>query len=337
MISTDKELPTTQNCVFAIHLDMKKKTEKILIGELDEIKRYLSGYPCPMLFEQTRDIGHLVMDYVPAAGEFADTRVALMNSIGIKKSSLLENAVNTLNDYWRSDNPVYRFIAVLMWQEYRRAMRDPKSAERLFDTFDDITLALRFSLMKMVKNWQEQNRRNPLEYLDADFRKYPVTIHYSGGMDTDEYAITDRSLLSIAVYYLKRVYDSGRYIQTCPICGRSFVAKTVGMTTLCSDDCRRVQGKENKRRFDERAREISFERAYKNTYMYWYNKVVKFRKIHWPETKMEKIETAFKSFSKESARRKKQVVKDKSGAAEYEVWLLAQRNVIDELIEKLEV
>ena len=144
-------------------------------------------------------------------------------------------------------------------------------------------------------------------------------------------------LLNMAVYYLKRIYNSGRYIQNCPICGKSFVAKTVGMTTLCSDECRRVQGKENKRRFDERAREVSYERAYKNTYMYWYNKVKKYRGLDLPENKILEIENAFVSFGRESAKRKKEVGKDKAKSADYESWLLIQRNVIDDLLEKLGV
>jgi hypothetical protein len=71
--------------------------------------------------------------------------------------------------------------------------------------------------------------------------------------------------------------------------------------------------------------------------MYWYNKVVKLRKMHLPETKTDRLEAAFRAFSKESARRKKQVIKEKSGAAEYEAWLLEQRNVIDGLLEELEI
>jgi len=314
---------------------MKKKTEHILILELSELKRRLNGYPADTLYEQTRDIGRLVMDYVPIAGDLANIRAALLDSAGAIKSPLFDKAVEALAGYWLSDNPVLRFAAILMWQEYNRALNDRTSNERLFDTLDDITLALRFNLVDNVKDWQEKNRKNPLGYLDNDFREYPVSIYYSEGMDAGEYAITDRSLLSIAVFYLKRIYDSGRYIQACPICRRSFVAKTVGMTTLCSEECRRIQGKENKRRFDERARDVSYERAFKNTYMYWYNKIKKLRKMELPQEKVDTFETAFKSFSKESARRKKQMIKEKSGAAEYEAWLLDQRNVIDELLERL--
>ena len=69
--------------------------------------------------------------------------------------------------------------------------------------------------------------------------------------------------------------------------------------------------------------------------MYWYNKVTKCRKMDLPEKNMEKLEAAFQSFSEESAKRKKEVAKDKAGASEYESWLLTQRNVIDDLMARL--
>jgi hypothetical protein len=336
MISTDYSLPVTENCVFALRLDMKKKTEEILIGELKNVKQRLDGIrDASMLYETKRDIGRLVMDYVPIPIEIEDIRAALVGNTGKNKSIFFFSQTNAIAEYADSDNPIHRFTALLMWQEYNKALSDKKAAESLHDTIDDITLAVRFGLIDYVTRWQERNRKNPLEYLDREYRKYPILVYYSGGMNTNEYAMADRSLLPIAVYYLKRVYDSGRFIQTCPVCGKSFVAKTAGMTTLCSDGCRRVQGKESKRRFDERARDVSYERAYKNTYMYWYNKVKKCRGMNLPTDKMEKIEKAFSFFGQASAARKKEVGKEKDKAAEYESWLLMQRNVIDDLLKSL--
>ena len=92
-----------------------------------------------------------------------------------------------------------------------------------------------------------------------------------------------------------------------------------------------------RRRFDERAREIPYERAYKNTYMYWYNKVKKCRDLDLPPYKMDKIETAFTTFSKESVKRKKAIGRDRDRASKYETWLLVQRDAIDDLLGKLTI
>jgi len=337
MISTDTGIPITENCAFAVLLDMNKKTEKILIGELIDIKKRLDGFSdVKLLYENTRDIGRLIMDFTPIAEDLSNIRVALLDSASGRKPPHFNREIDHLNRLYGSDNPIHRFTALLMWQEYQRYyLNEKKDSGALFDVFDDITLALRFNLIDNVKSWQEQNRKNPLAYLDSDFRKYPVSVYYGSDKNASEYAVSGRSLLPIAVYYLKHVYSSGRYIQTCPICGSSFVAKTIGMTTLCSDKCRRIQGKENKRQFDERARELPHERAYKNTYMYWYNKVKKCQRMDLPKDKLSGVETAFHSFSQESAKRKKAIGRDKEAASKYESWLLTQRDAIDGLLENL--
>ena len=336
MISTDNKIPITENCCFAISLDISKKTETIMIGEFNVLMQRLDAFKgSTLLYEKTRDIGMLVMDFVPIAENLADIRAALLDSTGKNKTSFFLSQIKALEEFYLSNNPIHRFTAILLWQEYNRTLNNKNAAESLLDILEDITLALRFNLIDFVKNRQTLNKNNPLEYLDSDFRKSPILLYFSNERKTTEYAMVDRNLLPLAAYYLKHIYDSGRYIQTCPICGKSFVAKTVGMTTLCSEECRRIQGKENKRRFDERTREVSYERAYKNTYMYWYNKVKKCQGMDLPKEKIAKIESAFSSFSKESASRKKQIGRGGANAAEYESWLLTQRNVIDDLLRKL--
>jgi hypothetical protein len=231
--NNDSGIPMAQNCVIAVSLDMKKKTEKTIIGELDDVRRCINGFPHGELYYSSgRDLGQLVMDFEPIAGELADIRAALMDSVGGQESLYFAAAADALLSLCRSDNPVHRFTALLMWQEYHRAKHDEKAAENLFDTFDDITFALRFNMIDYVTEWQGYDRSNPLWFSDFDFRKFPVTLYFADDRQTSEYGLTDKSLLALSFYYLKRVYGSGRYIQTCPICGRAFVAKTAGKRTL---------------------------------------------------------------------------------------------------------
>jgi hypothetical protein len=333
----DFGLPLTKNCVLAVNLDMKKKTENIIIGEAEDVRRHLNGLPHgDFLFSDgKRDLGALVMDYTQSAIGIADIRAALVSSTDRRKSPYFGQAVESLASYYRSGNPIYMFTTLLIWQAYNRALHDKDTAVNLYDIIDDITLALRFHMVDEVKSWQEQDRRHPLRFLDTDHRKFPVELYFEQGKDAHEYAVTNVSPLAVAVYYLKRIYDSGRYIQTCPICGRAFVAKTAGMTTLCSDDCRRVQVRENKRRFDKRAKGISYEMAGKNEYMYWYNRMCKLRGMELTEKEMSKAERLFDSYKDEASRQKKKVIAKKADAAEFEAWLLAQRDVIDGFIDRL--
>ncbi|MDR2156227.1 MAG: hypothetical protein LBO81_00390 [Clostridiales Family XIII bacterium] len=296
-------------------------------------ERFINGFDHDCLFSARRDIGSLIMDYAPVP--IADIRAALVDSTGRHRSPYFGQAAESLLQLYSSGNPIRMFTALRIWQEYSRAPNDKDAAANLYDAIDDITLALRFNMVDHVKSWQETDRRRPLRFLDTDFRKFPVALFFDSDRDAHEYAVTDVSPLAIAVYYLKRVYDSGRYIQACPICGRSFVAKTAGMTTLCSADCRRVQIRENKRRFDERAKGISYERASKNEYMYWYNRMCKLREMEPSEKEMKKAERLFDKYKDEASRRKKEVMAKKIAAADYESWLLAQRNVIDGFMDRL--
>jgi hypothetical protein len=92
---------------------------------------------------------------------------------------------------YASDNLVYRFTALLMWQEYCRARHDKVADRALLNTLEDITFALRVNMLDRVKRWQGYDRSNPLSYADSDFRKDAVTLFYAP--DASEYMMTDRS------------------------------------------------------------------------------------------------------------------------------------------------
>jgi hypothetical protein len=103
------------------------------------------------------------------------------------------------------------------------------------------------------------------------------------------------------------------------------------MRTLCSDAYCRVQGRENKCHHDERAKDVSYERASKTAYMYWYTKMARLRGMDLPKREMERAERLFKKYSDEVRKRKKEVAYRKADAAEFESWLLSQRDIIDGL------
>jgi endogenous inhibitor of DNA gyrase (YacG/DUF329 family) len=332
--SKESAIPITENSVFAVHVDTEKKKETILIGEMADVKKYMDdGEDSALLFSSGRDLGLLLQDFIPVAGDMADIRAALMDSTGRKPSALFPSAVHRLTDMYQSENPVYRFTALLMWQECHHARKNRIAAETLFDTFDDISLSLRYYVIDDVLQRQEANRKNPLAYLDMEFHKYPVLLYYDKSNQAREYGCSNISLLPLVSYYLKRIYEAEKYIQVCPLCGKAFIAKTAGMTTFCSAECKRESLRLNKRRFDEKAKSISYERASKNTYMYWYNKITKLRKENLPKKKTEEAELLFSAYCEEAAKRKKSVITGGADATGFEAWLLMQRNVIDEFID----
>jgi hypothetical protein len=99
----------------------------------------------------------------------------------------------------------------------------------------------------------------------------PISLYYDFSNATNEYGVDHLSLLPLAVWYLKQIYKEKKYLRLCPLCGKPFVAKTAGMLTFCSDECKRESVRLNKKRFDEHCENCSkFYRVTLNDkYNYW--------------------------------------------------------------------
>ena len=191
-----------------------------------------------------------------------------------------------------------------------------------------------FHLQNDILEWQEAEPQNPMGFLSNDYFLHPASVLYSKGKTLTEYMAADLSLLPLVVYYLRTVYNQKNYIQTCKRCGKLFRANTANIPTFCSDECKKEQNRENKRRFDEKAKDTPFETAYKTNYMYWYNRMKKLRKTAAGTERLSEAETAFDVFCKEAVKKKKAVANGKADERGFESWMLQQRDMIDRLIEQ---
>lgn len=86
------------------------------------------------------------------------------------------------------------------------------------------------------------------------------------------------SLYPLMIYYLNRLNDWGLYFRKCKICGKVFLAKSQRYE-LCSDKCRKKQSLQNKREFDERARENNYDLLYKMSARTGETKSIRQRKL----------------------------------------------------------
>lgn len=314
------KIPITENCVFAIRLDTETEQEHILIGELQEVQRFLAGVEnSKVLANKRRPFGSFILECsTPIVNQLADVRAILADSTGKRKSPYFENSKEILEDLWNSDNLIYRFIAIRIWQEYKKAC-NIKNYD-LYGEIEKISLPLMFNLTNDITMWQENDPQNPLYQLDSVYFSDPALVLYSAE-GAREYYTTNGSLFPIIVYYLKTVYNEKTYIQSCKLCGRLFRANTANIPTLCSHECKREQGKINKRRFDEKAKNTPSEMAYKKQYMFCYNRIKKLRK-NAPDTELlAKAEKMFKAFCKEALRLKKQVQSGKLTDTDFENWM----------------
>jgi len=322
------KIPTTQNCVFAIRLDTETEQEHILIGELKEVQGFLAGGDNKLLVNEKRPFGSFILECsTPIANQLADVRVALSDSIGKRKTPYFENSKKILEGLWNSDNLIYRFIAVRIWQEYKMACKT-KNYD-LYSEIEKTSLPLMFSLAEDIKTWQENDPQNPLYQLDSVYFSNPALAIYSA-KGVNEYYTTKDSLFPIIVYYLKTVYNEKTYIQSCKLCGKLFRANTANIPTFCSAKCKREQGKINKRRFDKKAKQTPSEMAYKKQYMFCYNRIQKLRKNASDSELLSEAEKMFKVFRKEALRLKKQVQNGSMTDTDFENWMFQEVGKFEE-------
>lgn len=328
-------IPITKHCIFAMMFDKTKNTEHILIGEMSEVEKYLrKGEEADIVFETIRPFGTFILECsTPITSQLADIRAALVGSVGIKKSPYFVQSREKLIQMYNSDNLVHKFISLAIWQEYNKACKNRQTD--LYTLIEDISLPLMFSLKDDIIEWQEDTPNNPLSHLECEYFKYHAFVLYGKGKGMKEFYAVEKSLLPLVVYYLKTIYDSKTYIQTCKLCGKLFRANTANIPTLCSNECKRDQARINKHKFDERAKETPYERQYKNEYMYWYNKVKKLQLDEkFDRERLKEIEKTFSNFCNEALKKKAQVKKGKADENEFCAWILKQRDIIDGIMTK---
>lgn len=137
-----------------------------------------------------------------------------------------------------------------------------------------------------------------------------LDLWFPGNKRMTESVSAYTSLYPLITYYLNRLNDWGLCFRKCKVCGRIFLAKSQRYE-LCGEKCRKKQALQNKREFDERARENNYDLLYKNECQNWRNKINKAKKtIGFPADRLEEMLTAFEAFKKEALQRKKAVKKE---------------------------
>ncbi len=96
--------------------------------------------------------------------------------------------------------------------------------------------------------------------------------------------------------------------------------------------CRKAQSLQNKRDYDERARENNYDLLYKNECQNWRNKINKAKKTDgFPEERLKEMKNAFETFKKGALLRKKLVRAGECSAKEFMDWLYQQDSTIVKL------
>lgn len=328
-------IPMPENGSIAIHIDLRRRKEHIMIGDFDALNKYLRGGKRENIFyEEMRPIGSFLLDIVPRAGVFSDIRVDLCDNLmknGQPNTSKMESL-------YTENNPAIKFTALKLWQKYMRGMERlsrKESNEDFIDRIEEITLPFRYNLMNEILEWQKLNPYNPLCDMPYEYFQYPVqTILIPDTKGTKEYAVSDNTILPLVLYYLRVIYEKHKYFSYCKVCGKLFLAPDVNKTVICSEKCRKKQQQLNKKKYDDATRDVDFERTFRNEKMYWYNRITKAKKLTDNEKILANLQKAYDEFKRVSKIKKKQVKTGLLSFTAFDTWYLDQRDIIDNLMLK---
>jgi len=313
-------IPLLKNTAMAIVLSDNMKSERLIIDEYSKIKRYVysesaEDFPANLkrpkedfIVDVKRPIGQFIRDFVPNTLFIADMFVEVNRGIFDGK----------LEEFYENENPIYKYVALRTLQEFHLPEGD-----RFYEFAQDLKCPLFDSILKGQKVYAP----NPFAtIISVGARSTPVEVMFMR-RDMQEVAVTTADFIPLAMWYMRKIYDKGYYLQECKICKNTFLAKTATIEVLCSKKCKKKNARNLKREFDERAKEIGYEQAYKREYMYWYNRLKEFDKDS-DEYK------AFDDFCDEAITMKKQVKSKKILAQDFLDWMFSQRDVVDKLIGK---
>lgn len=333
-------VPLMKNCAMALSLDMESQTEHIIIGEKREIARYFEGCVNPepvILVDEVRPMGTMISELFDTRSTDAkDAATGFRPDTVRHRPDLLDKAVRVTEELYASDNLVWRFVALRLWQEYQ-AVRDLPETREINDRLEYITYPVRISHEQQIKNWHMVYTYSDLyRFLGGEYFDFQACVMYQPGRPMTVYHVTDLSILPLYVHYLNTVYTKQAFFQYCKRCGRLYVAHTAKVRGFCGEECRKAQQRENRKKYDDGVKGDAAESNYRAAYMYWYNRMKKLR--HTPEIdtgRMAELEKEFVAFRDEATRRKKEVQRKKADVGAFMAWLDEQRGRFDELAEGL--
>lgn len=185
-----------------------------------------------------------------------------------------------------------------------------------------------------LMDWTDERIKTPKKfYEDNSLSKKSIKIDlwYPTGTPEPECVIAQDSILPVINFYHSRLLSAGLNIRKCKVCGKYFLAESLKYE-LCSEKCRKEQGKIKKREFDARAVENSYDRTYKNECQRWRNIIRRAEKSS--DTSPEKIaemKSAFEEFRAEALKRKTTVKKGQTPYKEFEDWIIIQSSKLCDL------
>jgi len=321
--------------VFGLILDRKKMTERIVIGEMSETRRHLENGAGEVYYDQTRPLGQLLLSF--EADKDRQWNVNLMRlheSYGktfpfeSERWKIAAPVSDFLNVKYKSGEPSAMFAAIRTWEEYLNCYNINHGADLLIERLN--LLCRLFAVYDEYKPWRKKAAALSQAIHDGESQ---VELWYPANKRPFECVVAYSSFQPLILYYLHKINEWNFVFQKCKICGKFFLARSRHYE-LCSDKCRKVQGVNLKREFEERVKDDKLEQYYDAAYFYWYNRL---RKLKRPQNsdvdKISAVSEAFKVFRKEAIKRKGMVKREEMKEADFTSWLMEQQGEVDKLMD----
>ena len=336
--------PCYDRVLLVLTLDRQKMKERILIGTEEDIRLCLENHiSAELICDIARPLGTLLT-------EFEHDPDGAWNQHGLsplrdalhtnrwKQPALEQSSTNFLQEKFDTLDPLRQYVAFRIWNDYLLA-REPAKREEACERF--IRKMSRFTdafIGNPPLKYDNEGKPLALNLSSRFFGNVPIEdtrleLWYPDQKRTVECVAISSSLYPLIIYYLNRLRDWELSFRKCKVCGRLFLANSLRYE-LCSEKCKKKQALQNKREFDERARENNYDLYYKNACQGWRNKINKVKKMDgFPPERLSEILSAFEAFKKEALQRKKMVKKGTASISDFRSWLLQQDGYIARLTE----
>lgn len=330
----------------ALHLDMEKMCERVVIAEESQIHAVIrKEADAVAILDKERNLGALLLDN--DSENTADWNQAAVFPLTTflerpKRRGEFEKEIQTfLEEKSNSENVLSRFAALKCCELYHRCasvrVRED-AAQRFASGMLDLTRSFRNKLFEYRTEYPIgkilENVDIMLKYSGNNADTQPV-IRIYGESPAAEWIVLDESIYVALRYYLQKMHENKICMRICRVCGRAFFASSKRFS-LCSEECKRLKNRKNKQKFDERARENGYDLDYKNvTQRMRHRKNRLFLREDIPEAAKQEVEAQFESFRKEALRMKK-TVEDKASYRAFNNWLFDHERLFYDLCEKTE-
>ena len=322
--------------VFALTLDRKKLAERIIIGRVDEVRRFLNGGDGDILYEGTRPLGSLLLTFESDInGDWNKNILTLCESYAklfpqSARWKMVAPVQKFLTEKYNSGEPSAMFASIRTWEDYLVHFRKNHGADLLSGNL--FTLYKPFRVYGEYRPWQEESTAALSVALQNG--ESAVELWYPVKKRMFETVVTSSSFLPIIFYYTHKIKEWKFVFQHCKICNEHFLARSRHYE-LCSDECRKKKASTTKKEYNERTKDDKLEKLYETTYHYWYNRLKKLRKgKHANPENAAAFKIEFDTFRKEAVKRKTAVKNKQISLADFSAWLVQQENLADKLMDE---